>query len=271
MARPRIGCIHQHDRVGLLEPVRRRGTPPTAAPAPDQRAQQPEDPDAQDGDHHLVGLGDPHRDRQRQRAPQHRDRHRDHEQTEKALGIDPAQERSQRDHRQGAGQHPQDRRQPREQFAQDDLGVGEVGSPAVQEFPAGRDRPRPAVAAGATRSTIASWMPAMARKEPARRLPPASRASPPGPAGCRPGGGGGPVAIPRPSPIPDRQNEQRAPRTPDDAVADQRLVHKHRSWPDPPRHRPAPRPTSVIATPPRPAQPGDSIGILDFSGGGRPG
>ncbi len=80
-----------------------------------------------------------------------------------AAAVDAAQERRQRDDRQGAGQERQDRHQPREQLAQHDLGVGEVrGRHLRQDAPGAVLAERPAVAAGATSSTIASWMPASA-------------------------------------------------------------------------------------------------------------
>ena len=64
-----------------------------------------------------------------------------------------------------AGEQGQDRAQPREELAQHDLGDREVGRRHLRRMPRARSwQIAPAVAAGATRSTIVSWMPASAEK-----------------------------------------------------------------------------------------------------------
>ncbi len=164
VARPVIWGIHQHERIGRVEPVRRRGQAigPRQA-APERQAQQPAGRERHHRHDDLVRLGDLDRDRQRQRAAEHRDRRRDGEEPHERLAIDAAQKRGQRDHRQGTGQEGQDRRQPREQLAQHDLGIREVrGRHLRQDAPARSWQSAPAVAAGATRSIIESWMPARA-------------------------------------------------------------------------------------------------------------
>jgi hypothetical protein len=250
MARPRIRGIHQHERIGCVEPLRRRTQAiDSRHAAPERQAQQPAGRQRQHGHDDLVRLDDLDRDRQRQRAAEHRDRRRDGEQPHERPAVDAAQKRRQRDHRQSARQERQDRRQPRKQLAQHDLGIREGRGRHLRQ-----DAPRAVLAerpGGRRRGHQEHHRELDTRQRVEERSPgPRQRLQ-----RIRPG----PQRLPRhlgfdvvppgdPQPGQHRQDEEdpagvhlAPPRE------DQRLINEHRTRPDLTRRRPAP-PTSITMT-----------------------
>ena len=80
-------------------------------------------------------LRSPDRKQQGQGAAERRDPQAHQESPGQGSGIDPSHERPQRQGRQRAGHEAEHRHQPRGQFAQHDLGVGEVGHQQVGQRP----------------------------------------------------------------------------------------------------------------------------------------